>query len=96
MAMNRFMVSMSDEDIESFEIGREAENMSKSAYIRLLIAEHENRVPGFIKYKDIIKGFADLNNNIKEIVVKKSFDDSTKLMLLEKIDELKIEIQKLS
>ncbi|MDO4966129.1 MAG: hypothetical protein Q4E51_05415 [Lachnospiraceae bacterium] len=96
MAMNRFMVSMSDEDIECFEAGREAEKMSKSAYIRLLIAEHENRVPGFIKYKEIINSFANLNNNIKEIVVQKSFDDSTKLMLLEKIDELKIEIQKLS
>lgn len=87
---------MSDDDIYYFERGRESSNMSKSAYVRLLIAEHENRVPGFIKYKDIIKEFSELNSKIKEIIVQKSFDDNSKIEILEKIDELKLSLQKLT
>lgn len=45
MERKRFMISMSEEDVNCFEAGREAAGMNKSAYIRLLIAEHEKRVP---------------------------------------------------
>ena len=61
MAMSRMTISLSEADIENFEAGRDNAGMSKSAFLRLLIAEHEDRVPYFIKYKDVIDKFSDLN-----------------------------------
>lgn len=95
MAMNRFMISMSEEDIECFEAGREAAGMSKSAYIRLLIAEHDNRVPGFLKYQDVIKGMAEMNTLIKQVVLGKNVDESTKLILLERLDKMSEQLARL-
>ena len=95
MAMNRFTISMSEEDINCFEAGREAAGMSKSAYIRLLIAEHENKVPGFLKYKDVIKGMAEMNTLIKQVVLGKNVDEPTKLILLERLDKISEQLARL-
>lgn len=88
MALIRFTISMSEEDVLCFEAGREAAGMNKSAYVRLLIAEHENRVPTFLKYKDVIKEIAEMNTLIKEVVLKKGVDEPTKLVLLELLDKI--------
>lgn len=63
MAMEKTSITMTSSDLDLFERGRceQGINMSKSAYIRLLIAEHEDRVPSFIKYKEIIEKISELN-----------------------------------
>ena len=53
MAMERFTVSMNEADVDLFERKRCDMGMTKSAYIRYLIAEHENKVPPFLKYKEL-------------------------------------------
>lgn len=95
MSLKRFMISMSEEDISCFEAGREAAGMNKSAYVRLLIAEHENRVPGFIKYKDVIREIAETNTLIKEVVLKDGIDESMKLIILERLDKILDRVVKL-
>lgn len=95
MAMNRFTISMPDEDIERFEAGREAAGMGKSAYIRLLIAEHEDRVPGFLKYHEVIRGIAETNALIKEAVLGKNAAEATKLILLERLDKISEQLARL-
>ena len=96
MERKRFMISMSEEDVNCFEAGREAAGMNKSAYIRLLIAEHEKRVPGFIKYKDIIKEIADTNTLIKEVILIKGINDADKMVLLERLDIILEHLNKLT
>jgi hypothetical protein len=96
MERKRFMISMSEEDVNCFEAGREAAGMNKSAYIRLLIAEHEKRVPGLIKYKDIIKEIADTNTLIKEVILIKGINDADKMVLLERLDIILEHLKKLT
>ena len=88
MSVIRFMVSMSEEDILCFEAGREAAGMSKSAYIRLLIAEHEHTVPGFIKYKEVIHEIAEMYTLLKRVILEKNINESMKLVLLERMDDI--------
>lgn len=90
------MISMSEDDVCCFEAGREAMGMSKSAYIRLLIAEHEKRVPGFIKYKDVIKEIADTNTLLKEIILKSSIEDADKMILLERLEKILEQMKRLT
>ena len=90
MERKRFMISMSEKDVNCFEAGRE------SAYIRLLIAEHEKRVPGLIKYKDIIKEIADTNTLIKEVILIKGINDADKMVLLERLDIILEHLKKLT
>lgn len=88
MGMLRFTVTLSEYDMDVFEAGRTKENMSKSAYLRLLIAEHENKVPYFIVLKDVIAMFSSLNNSIKNFCLHESFSDEDKLFLIEHFNEV--------
>lgn len=89
MAMERMMVTVSESDIDDFERGRASEGMSKSAYIRLLIAEHEDRVPEFIYNKEIIAKMAQIDNDVKQLILREVVSDRDKLILLEEIRDLK-------
>lgn len=88
MGMKRFCISMSQDDIDRFELGREAAGMNKSAYVRLLIAEHENVVPGFYKNKELIRALSDLNNSVNELIAKDTILDSDKILIFEKMRDL--------
>lgn len=79
--MERFCISMSEEDIEKFELGRSATGMSKSAYVRLLIAEHENKVPGFIKYKEIIEKLSSIELELQSLSVKETLSPEDRVLI---------------
>lgn len=68
------------------------ENMSKSAYVRLLIAEHEQQVPSFIRYKEIIARISELNTLVKELILSEQVDDVYKMQLLERMSDVKTKL----
>ena len=86
--MERFSISMNSEDIDLFERRRSELGLSKSAYIRYLIAEHENGIPDFVAFRDTIQKMSELNNHMKEIVIRDNFETQDKLVLYEKIGSL--------
>ena len=91
--MERFSVTMNSEDIDLFEQRRAELGLTKSAYIRYLIAENENGIPDFIAFKEVIKQMAELNTYMKEFVTNTNFKTSDKLLLFEKIDTLTKQIK---
>lgn len=95
MAMERFMISISSEGIDLFERGRADMGMNKSSYIRFLIAEHENKVPAFIKYKEIIELLSEVNTHIKSLLLKENLDDMDKILLMEKLEKTNEVMKKL-
>lgn len=94
MAMEKTSITMTSEDLDLFERGRcdISEKMSKSAYVRLLIAEHEQRVPSFIRYKEIIAGVSELNTLVKELILSENTDEVFKMQILERMSDIKIEL----
>ena len=86
--MERFSISMNSEDIDLFERRRYELGLSKSAFIRYLISEHENGIPDFIAFRDTIKQMAVLSNCMKEILLRDNFETEDKLILYEKISSL--------
>lgn len=95
--MSGYYFSMSEEDYEMFETGRDAEGMSKSSFMRLLIAEHCDIVPFSIKYKGLLKEFSELNTLIKGFVISNKVpDDDFNIYLLEKLNELETSIRSLN
>ena len=86
--MERFSISMNSEDIDLFERRRSELGLSKSAFIRYLISEHENGIPDFISFRDTIQKMSELNNHMKEIVIRDNFETQDKLVLYEKISSL--------
>lgn len=86
--MEQFHISLSSEDIDYFERVRTDLGMSKSSFVRLLIAQYKNSVPYFIQYKDIIEKQSELNNYVKQIVLDKHFNINDKMFLAEKFQEL--------
>ena len=67
--MKRFYICMSEEEIDLFEEKRLESGMNKSSFIRYLIAEHENAVPSFLKYKEVIGAMSDINTTMKQILI---------------------------
>lgn len=92
--MKQFCISMSEDDIEKFELGREATGMSKSAYVRLLIAEHEKRVPGFIKYKEIIEKLSSIELELQSLSLKETLAPEDRMLIHVKHTEIEELINK--
>lgn len=84
--MERFTISMNSSDIDLFERKRADVGMSKSAFIRLLIAEHEHKVPTFIQHKELIKALSEINTSLKELLISDNIEDVEKIIIYEKID----------
>ena len=84
--MERFSITMNSDDIDLFERRRAELGLTKSAYIRYLIAEHENGVPEFISFQKVIKQISELNTYMKEIIINENFDANDKLLVYEKIN----------
>ncbi len=86
--MERYCISMSESDVDNFERGRAICNMNKSAYLRLLIAEHENRVPNFIRHKELIEKISETNEILKEIALRPELIDEDVLSIHVRQNEL--------
>lgn len=95
MPMERFTVTMSVSDIDNFERERAKQGMNKSAFIRFLMAEHENAVPSFLKNKEIVTVVSELNNTIKTLLLQNTLSDADKLKVFEEIKMTNIWIEKL-
>ena len=95
MAMERVCFTMSEADLDLFERGRNELKMTKSAYIRYLIAEHEGTLPVAVKYKSIITQFSDLNDLIKQLLLTDTLTDQEKLMLSEQMRAVKEQLGKI-
>lgn len=88
MTMERFTVSMSETDIDLFQRKRSEMGMSKSAYIRFLIAEHENKVPVFLRNKELIEKIAELNTSINKLIITDRINDVEKLHIYEDMKKI--------
>ncbi len=88
MAMKRVCFTMSDEDIEHFDEGRAAMEMSRSAFIRYLISEHEGSVPSFLIYKEVIAMMSELNTLTKQLLIKEGIPAEDKLKICEEYKKL--------
>lgn len=86
--MEQFHITLSENDVDYFERKRAELGMTKSAFVRLLISNYENAVPGFIKYKEVIDKQSELNNLVKQIIIDKNFKTEDKIYLKEKFNEL--------
>lgn len=100
--MERFTVTMYEEDIDYFERERADlgyslgdKILSKSAFIRFLLEEHKNKTPQFIKNKNIISNIAELNTNLKKLMLKDKLSDEEKLYIHEKINQIENMIKKM-
>lgn len=96
MAMKRMCMTVSETDQEKFDRGRNEHGMTRSAYLRLLIAEHEGRVPDFIRNKELIQRMSELNNRIRELILSEKISDVDKLHLYEKLNDLQTYMRKIA
>lgn len=94
MPMERFTVTMFENDVDNFERERAKQGMSKSAFIRFLIAEHENTVPSFLRNREIINVVSELNNSVKTLLLQNNLSDVDKLKVYEEIKKTNLWIEK--
>lgn len=85
MAMERFTISMHSHDIDLFERGRSEAGLNRSAYVRLLVAEHEKQVPAFWRHKELIHAISEFNTSVRKLVLSGQVTDLEKLKLSEQM-----------
>lgn len=88
--MERMTITVSASDKEYFEKESTALGMNKSSFVRFLIAEHKQEIPSFLSNRDLVQAFSELSTFVKAAIVGGGFSDKEKLMLYEKMDELKV------
>ncbi len=87
--MKRMHISLPDSDYELLERRCKKHNISKSSYIKLLIAEHENTVPAEIKYSSIISEINNVEILLHRLILSDKVSEHDKLLIYEKINQLK-------
>lgn len=86
--MKRYNLSMPDSEAEIFEQLALDNSMSKSSFLRILIASYLNNTPDFIANKEIIKLESDIITLLKSFLLQNKISDSDKLYLYEKLNSL--------
>jgi len=86
--MKRYNLSMPDSEAEIFEQLALDNGMSKSSFLRILIASYQNNTPDFIANKEIIKLESDIITLLKSFLLQNKISDSDKLYLYEKLNSL--------
>ena len=86
--MKRYNLSMPDSEAEIFEQLAADNSMSKSSFLRILIASYQNNTPDFIANKEIIKLESDIIYLLKSFLLQNKISDSDKLYLYEKLNSL--------
>ena len=86
--MESIHITLSESDIDLLERRAGEMKMSKAAYIRFLIAEHENTLPSSLKNKKIINEFSRLYSLIKSSLVTGSIEEVEKIAIYEELKSL--------
>lgn len=85
----RLFMTLSQEELDAFENAREQLGFNRSQYLRYLISGQKEIRPQAIKEREVIKLLSDIERDLKVIAMKPSVSNEEKLLILEKIDDLK-------
>ena len=85
----RLFMTVSQEEMNSFETAREKLGMNRSQYLRYLIGGQREIRPPAIKERELIRHLADVERDLKVIVMKENLSDGDKLLVMEKLDDIK-------
>lgn len=88
----RLTLSLDPVDYEAFESTRTKLGLERAQYIKHLMAANKDFRPPAIRDREVIKWMADVERDIKIIAMKPSVTSEEKLILLEKLDDLKNKI----
>ncbi len=91
--MKRIHISLPESYAELLELWCKNKRISKSSFIRLLIAEHENTVPVEIKYQELIKEINGIQVILYRLILSDKLTENDKLLLYEKLNHLKNELR---
>lgn len=86
--MKRYNLSMPDSEAAIFENLALENSMSKSAFLRILLANYQNNIPDFIENKEAIKLESDIITLLKSFLLQNKVSDSDKMYLYEKLNTL--------
>ena len=86
--MKRYNLSMPDSEAAIFENLASENSMSKSAFLRILLANYQNNIPDFIENKKAIKLESDIITLLKSFLLQDKVSDSDKIYLYEKLNTL--------
>ena len=85
----RLFLSLSEEELKSFEAGRNELGFNRSQYVRYLIAGQKEIRPPVIKERAMISKLANIDRSIKVIAMKDELTDTDKMLIFTKLDEIK-------
>ena len=88
----RLFMTVSQEEMNSFETAREKLGMNRSQYLRYLIGGQREIRPPAIKERELIRKLADVERDLKVIAMKEDLSDGDKLLVMEKLDDIKTQI----
>lgn len=93
--MKRIKISIKDNLFDKLEEYSIDSSMTKSQFVELLILEHTNKIPDTIKEKELITELSNISTLLNEILISSHFGLAQKVLLDQKINEIKKLVQKI-
>lgn len=85
----RLFLSVSDEDLERLDKGREPLGMNRSQYIRYLLSKQKKMVAPSVRYQALVEQCSRIDLELRVIALKDSLNNEEKLLVLKKLEELR-------
>lgn len=92
--MKKLSLNLNDSDYERYE--RDRGKALKNDFLLYLLTEHENGLPGDVKYKELITVLSDTDADIKRLCLREDIGPDDKLKLFEELKDIKAEVKKLA
>ena len=86
---NRLFLSLSDEELALFENARKQLGMTRSRYVRYLIAGQKEMRPFSIRYREFVQKIADIERDMKVLAMKDELSDLERLQILTALSDIK-------
>lgn len=87
--MARVFLTLTDEENTKFKKAAEKAGMTKSQYLRYLLGGRRDIRPPVLQYKQLIHELDSIERDLKVIAMKEELSDNDRLLIMEKLSELK-------
>ncbi len=85
----RLFLSLTEEEVEKFDKARNKAGMTRSQYLKYLLNGRHDVRPPVLRYREFIHSIESIERDLKVIAMKEDLSDEYRLLIMQKLSDLK-------
>lgn len=85
----RLFMSLTEDEVKQFDKACDKAGMTRSQYLKCLLHDRRDIRPPVLQYKEMIHALESIERDLKVIVMKEELSDNDRLLVMQKLSDLK-------